>query len=362
MREMVVEEIHCNGLKRARRRRDLNEDVDAVLVFVDHALEATNLTLNSLQSFLKCGLLVDVRGLGHGTSLLVLPSYPMGVYYQTRHPCCGARHRRKLVSGVVHLDPAYLGHRRPTEKFLDCATATALVRHNAPNHCLLYVVKSVSTIMSCVSDSHSSGPPEGWATSTLAQVTGSILLIAWGAYVYEHFHTIFGLFLVLLAPVAAFTNRGMARRSRQRLTDSATRSDERTGESLTPVINATSVHPTPTPVRWVGAADVLGGVGRINASTPLAVLELQGDVLTLRVRGGFLNKMFGIQRLTVDPESVSAIYPSRARLRTKAIAIRPWRQPPSYFLTIGNDRATILTALAAAGFPVEWDERRYSYN
>ncbi len=79
MREMVVEEIHCNGLKRARRRRNLNEDIDAVLVFVDHALEATNLTLNSLQSFLKCGLLVDVGGLGQGTSLLVPPLYPSGV-------------------------------------------------------------------------------------------------------------------------------------------------------------------------------------------------------------------------------------------------------------------------------------------
>ncbi len=76
----------------------------------------------------------------------------------------------------------------------------------------------------------------------------------------------------------------------------------------------------------------------------------------------FLNKMFGIQRLSVNPESVSAIYPSRARLRTKAIAIRPKHEPPSYFLTVGNDRSTILSAIAAAGFPVEWDERRYSDN
>jgi hypothetical protein len=104
-----------------------------------------------------------------------------------------------------------------------------------------------------------------------------------------------------------------------------------------------------------------GSMGRMNASTPLAVLELSGHSLTLRVRPSFLASMFGAKALVVSPDEVEAVYPARGRLRYKAICIRPLKQPPSYFLTVGSDRASILSAIASAGFHVEWDERGFSY-
>jgi hypothetical protein len=64
--------------------------------------------------------------------------------------------------------------------------------------------------------------------------------------------------------------------------------------------------------------------------------------------------------LIVTPRDVEAIFPARTRLRSKAIGIRPHGQPPSYFLTVANDRSVILNSIANRGFPVQWDERRYS--
>jgi hypothetical protein len=99
----------------------------------------------------------------------------------------------------------------------------------------------------------------------------------------------------------------------------------------------------------------------MNASTPLAVLELSDRSLTLRVRPGFLASLFGAKALVVAPEQVESVFPARGRLRSKAIGIRPLKQPPSYFLTVGADRAQILSAIAAGGFPVEWEEHDFSY-
>jgi hypothetical protein len=99
----------------------------------------------------------------------------------------------------------------------------------------------------------------------------------------------------------------------------------------------------------------------MNASTPLAVLEIRERSLTLRVRPSFLAALFGAKGLVVTPEQVEVIFPARGRLRHKAIGIRPIGEAPSYFLTVGGDRAPILSAIATAGFPVDWDERGFSY-
>jgi hypothetical protein len=96
----------------------------------------------------------------------------------------------------------------------------------------------------------------------------------------------------------------------------------------------------------------------MNASAPLAVLELNGPVLTLRIRPRFLSKLFGMRNLRVEPAGVEAIFAAKGRMRYPAICIRPLGEPPFYFLL--GDRASILTTLAAAGFPVEWEERAYS--
>ena len=96
----------------------------------------------------------------------------------------------------------------------------------------------------------------------------------------------------------------------------------------------------------------------MSASAPLAVMELHGPLLTLRIRPQFLSKLFGVRTLRVEPVGVEAIFPAKGRLRYPAICIRPHGEPPFYFLL--GDRASILTTIAAAGFPVEWEERAYS--
>ena len=113
-------------------------------------------------------------------------------------------------------------------------------------------------------------------------------------------------------------------------------------------------------LRWIGAADIPGSMGRMNASVPLGVLELASGRLTLRVRPGFLATMFGATALVVTPADVEAVFPARAKLRYRAIGIRRIGEPPSYFILRG-DRPPILSAVAAAGFPVQWEERDYSY-
>jgi hypothetical protein len=160
-----------------------------------------------------------------------------------------------------------------------------------------------------------------------------------------------------LLPVFAVLNIRMINRGRERQRDPAARRDVHTGTSLSP--QTTAPHGSAVPFgRWVGAADVPGSLGRMNATTPLAVLELNGSLLTLRIRPQFLSKLFGVRALRVEPVGVDAIFPAKGRLRYPAICIRPRGEPPFYFLL--GDRASILTTLATAGFPVEWEERAYS--
>jgi hypothetical protein len=79
VREVVAEKLHCHCLKRPSRRRNLIEDVDAVLVFFDHSLKTSNLTLDPLQTSLKGGFFVNVRRLRHGSSFLLFRLYPLEV-------------------------------------------------------------------------------------------------------------------------------------------------------------------------------------------------------------------------------------------------------------------------------------------
>jgi hypothetical protein len=158
-------------------------------------------------------------------------------------------------------------------------------------------------------------------------------------------------------------------RTRRRLFDPARRTDPPTG--------ATIEHPSATgravqDSRWTGGADVPTSFGRVNATNPLGVLELRGTTLVFQIRPVRLVKcQMGIEPLIITPSQVATIYPARSLVRTPAIAIRPLHGPPYYFLTaLGRlrwyggpwswDRASILAAIEAAGFPVEWHERTFS--
>ena len=49
MVHMVVEDAEGDALERCRHRRDLRQDVDAVAVVVDHALDAAHLSFDPVQ-------------------------------------------------------------------------------------------------------------------------------------------------------------------------------------------------------------------------------------------------------------------------------------------------------------------------
>jgi hypothetical protein len=195
----------------------------------------------------------------------------------------------------------------------------------------------------------------------IAQLAGIPLGIAGGLFIYFGAHQAFGLVIAALAGPAALFNLLFAARSQRRLADPSARLDQLTGQIVTPVpAFAAPIGRMPV-TRWVGAADVPSGLGRTNVTFPLGLLELTGPALTLRIRPAFLTGMFGMKPLVVSPREVEAVFPARVRLRSAAIGIRPYGQPPSYFLTLDNNRAAILTALGDAGFPIEWSEHKFSY-
>jgi hypothetical protein len=182
----------------------------------------------------------------------------------------------------------------------------------------------------------------------IAQIIGTPLVVAWLLFAYFHGHVTFALVILALVPFSAVANVVIVNRARARLANPAMRRDSPTGQTLSPLLVQRAPEPPNPMQRWTGAADVPGSMGRMNATVPLGVLELSGTQLTLRVRPRFLTAMFG-----------AAVFPARGRQRSRAIGIRPHGSPPSYFL-LGGDRTLILSAIAAAGFPVQCDERSYS--
>jgi hypothetical protein len=194
----------------------------------------------------------------------------------------------------------------------------------------------------------------------IAEIIGTPLVAAWLLFAYFNGHNTFALVILALLPFFVVANLVITNRARGRLADPAARRDSPTGQIVFPVLMQPPPERWIQEQRWTGAADVPGSMGRMNATVPLGVLELSGAVLTLRVRPRFLAAMFGAKPLVVAPAEVDAIFPARGRLRSSAIGIRAHGAPPWYFL-VGRDRAPRLSAIAAAGFPVQWDERSYSY-
>jgi hypothetical protein len=122
----------------------------------------------------------------------------------------------------------------------------------------------------------------------ISQIIAIPLVVTWLLYFYFHDHATFALVIVFLIPVFAVANVVIISRSRKRLSAPSARSDQLTGEFLTPVV----VPHLASSRRWTGAADMPGALGRMNASAPLAVLEMLEGSLTLRVRPSFLAAMF----------------------------------------------------------------------
>jgi hypothetical protein len=60
---VILENQHPNTPGRRDDRRELGEDIDAVRVFLDHALDTPDLTLKPAQSCLNPALVLSIRRL-----------------------------------------------------------------------------------------------------------------------------------------------------------------------------------------------------------------------------------------------------------------------------------------------------------
>lgn len=156
--------------------------------------------------------------------------------------------------------------------------------------------------------------------------------------------------IVLANPVLAFAGRRRARTA----VASRGREDRRTGRTLDPG----PYPPGPIgslggPAKWVGGANVPSRMGRLNATWPFATLELSGAAVRLAIVPG---RLFGVKPISAGPSAVELVFPVRGRLGAVGIAIRPPAVPDCYFWT--RRQREVIAALAAAGFPVSWEEQR----
>jgi hypothetical protein len=104
------------------------------------------------------------------------------------------------------------------------------------------------------------------------------------------------------------------------------------------------------PLRWSGAGLVPAGFMSWQATAPLAVLELTGSRLTLRLRPALLAKFLGIETLTAIPDGSLHIFLIQNDRTWKGIEFRLPERSSFRFYT--PHREQVLEALARAGFVV----------
>lgn len=197
---------------------------------------------------------------------------------------------------------------------------------------------------------------------------GACAVVAFGLVLYIGQKSGVGLFVVIWTLVVAPVAWVLGVRARRRLYDSTRREDCRTGQSLARPSVTEVIGTTDCATQWIGGADLPGLYWRITTGAPWAVLELIESSLTLRMRPQELARLaWGIETFVASPQEIEAVFPTCGRFGSPAIGIRPVHGPPSYFLTASwyarsrsADRPSILSAIEAAGFPVEWEERRFS--
>ena len=204
----------------------------------------------------------------------------------------------------------------------------------------------------------------------VANVVGVCVIVAVGLHGYVADDSTFGLLIAVWAGVIAPIVWWQRLRRAGGLYDSTRRKDGLTGKTLAaPLVAEQGAQAS----RWIGAGDIATPLGRVTTTYQVAVLEIVDGRLILRLRPGSLMRalMRTLSPLSLSPTDVEAVFPARGRLRIPAIGIRPVDGPPAYFLTasrlvpwyfgrVSGDRAVILSAIQAAGFPVDWDERRFS--
>jgi hypothetical protein len=128
----------------------------------------------------------------------------------------------------------------------------------------------------------------------------------------------------------------------------------------------TIVRPPPPPPdgsAWRGPMPpVVGGINapaafrRANLSFPFGWMALAGSTLTLGVRPRLLGLLFGVRGVDLTPTEVDRVYPVGRTRFGSGIAVAP-RDGETWYVWTWR-REFFLAYLAAAGFPVQWEERR----
>jgi hypothetical protein len=90
----------------------------------------------------------------------------------------------------------------------------------------------------------------------------------------------------------------------------------------------------------------------MNATTPLAVLDLGPGSINLDVRPKLLARMFGVSSMTVTRSDEVEAFPVRRRFGTRGVGVSRNGTAPVYFWTTRPDE--VLQALASADWPVSW--------
>jgi hypothetical protein len=88
----------------------------------------------------------------------------------------------------------------------------------------------------------------------------------------------------------------------------------------------------------------------MQATLPLAVLEVSGSQLTLRIRPHFLAKLAGIEYLVTQPGPGVTCAPVGSNSTWQGIEITGPERPSYYFWT--NRRAEVMAYLLQAGFTI----------
>jgi hypothetical protein len=123
------------------------------------------------------------------------------------------------------------------------------------------------------------------------------------------------------------------------------------------------VEPSPSlrrdhPWSLVGAAVMPSSFGKVSATWPLGFMDANDHSVVVRIRPGWLGRMFGAQPMRVTPADDVEVFPARGWFGTAYIGIRAGDRE-CYFMCSG--RAEVMGRLQASGYRVTSTERKIVY-
>ena len=123
------------------------------------------------------------------------------------------------------------------------------------------------------------------------------------------------------------------------------------------------VEPSPSlrrdhPWSLVGAVVMPGSFGKVSATWPLGFMDANDHSVEVRIRPGWLGRMFGARPMCVSPTDEVEVFPVRGWFGTTYIGIRA-ADRECYFMCSG--RAEVMGRLQASGYRVTSTERKIVY-